>query len=186
MTHPIPHVTKDLYGFRKKLGGLNCTRPQTTDARQQHRILPLALSKVFILSLLDRDCMAIWNGRSNRKSTGGRYVQSRKKKRFEVGRERQFTFLGPHSIKLYRTKGSNAKSRVLAEDYANVTDRKTGVTKKAKIVTVKQNPANPNYTQRNIMNKGAVIQTEIGLALITSRPGQHGMINAILLPSESK
>ncbi|MBX8631248.1 MAG: 30S ribosomal protein S8e [Thermoplasmata archaeon] len=130
--------------------------------------------------------MAIWNGRSRRKSTGGRYIQARKKRRYEVGRERQFTFLGEHSIKLYRTKGANSKSRVLSENFANVTDRKTGVTKKVKIVTVKQNPANPNYIQRNIMNKGAVIQTEIGLALITSRPGQHGMINAILLPPEDK
>lgn len=128
--------------------------------------------------------MATWNGRSKRKSTGGRYTQGRKKRRFEVGREKQFTFLGEERIKIYRTKGANSKSRVLAANFANVTDRKTGVTKKSKIVTVKQNPANPNYTQRNIMNKGAVIQTELGLAVITSRPGQHGMINATLVEEQ--
>lgn len=125
--------------------------------------------------------MATWNGRSRRKATGGRYTQSRKKRRFEVGREKQFTFLGKPRLKVYRTKGANAKSRVLSTDVANVTDRKTGVTKMSKIITVKQNPANPNYTQRNIMNKGAVIQTELGMAVITSRPGQHGMVNATLV-----
>ena len=130
--------------------------------------------------------MAVWNGRARRKSTGGRYVQSRKKRRFEVGREKQFTFLGQHSVKLYRTKGGNAKSRVLSDDVANVTDAATGATKRSKIITVKQNSANPNFTQRNIINKGAVIQTELGLATVTSRPGQDGVINAILMPPEQK
>lgn len=125
--------------------------------------------------------MATWNGRSRRKPTGGRYTQGRKKRRFEVGREKQFAFLGSPRLKTYRTKGANAKTRVLGGDMANITDRKTGVTKRAKIVTVKQNPANPNYTQRNIMNKGAVIQTELGLAVVTSRPGQDGVINATLI-----
>lgn len=128
--------------------------------------------------------MATWNGRSRRKATGGRYVQGRKKRKFEVGREKQFTFVGSERLKVYRTKGANSKTRVLATDFANVTDSKTGVTKKSKIVTVRQNPANPNYTQRNIMNKGAVIQTELGMAVITSRPGQHGMVNATLLEKQ--
>jgi len=129
--------------------------------------------------------MAIWNGRSARKSTGGRYVRSRGKRRFEVGREKQFTFLGKSSLKIYRTKGANRKSRVLAAEYANVSDASTGKTVRSRIVTVKQNPANPNYVQRNIMNKGAIVQTEAGMAVITSRPGQDGTVNARLLPAEA-
>lgn len=31
------------------------------------------------------------------------------------------------------------------------------------------------------MNKGAIIETKIGKARITSRPGQSGTINAILI-----
>jgi small subunit ribosomal protein S8e len=46
---------------------------------------------------------------------------------------------------------------------------------------VKKNAANPNYVQRNIINKGAVIQTEMGLAKVTSRPGQDGIVNAVLV-----
>jgi ribosomal protein S8E len=51
----------------------------------------------------------------------------------------------------------------------------------SKIVTVKKNAANPNYVQRNIINKGAMIQTEAGLAKVTSRPGQDGNVNAVLV-----
>jgi SSU ribosomal protein S8E len=45
---------------------------------------------------------------------------------------------------------------------------------------VRQNPANPHYVQRNIMGKGSIVQTELGEAVITSRPGQDGVVNAIL------
>jgi small subunit ribosomal protein S8e len=34
------------------------------------------------------------------------------------------------------------------------------------------------------MTRGAVVQTEIGLAKITSRPGQDGVVNAVLVTSE--
>jgi small subunit ribosomal protein S8e len=66
-------------------------------------------------------------------------------------------------------------------DTANVLDPKTKKAAKSKIVTVKSNPADPNYVQRNILNKGAVIQTEAGLAKVTSRPGQDGIVNATLI-----
>ena len=68
-----------------------------------------------------------------------------------------------------------------AEVSRNVVDKKTNTVKKVKILTVKSNPADPNYVQRNIMNKGATITTEIGDAVVTSRPGQDGAINAVLL-----
>ena len=48
-------------------------------------------------------------------------------------------------------------------------------------MTVTENHANPNYVQRNIINKGAVIQTELGDAKITSRMGQDGVVNAVLI-----
>jgi len=46
---------------------------------------------------------------------------------------------------------------------------------------VKSNPANPFYIRRNIVTKGAVIETELGDALVTNRPGQNGMVNAKLI-----
>ena len=66
-------------------------------------------------------------------------------------------------------------------EVANVYVPSEKVTKKVKIQTVKENPANPHYVQRNIMNRGTVIQTELGDARVTSRPGQDGVVNAVLL-----
>ncbi len=125
--------------------------------------------------------MAIWQGRPKRKPTGGRIRLSRKKRKFEIGREKQFTRLGDRKVKMYRTKGANQKARILLANAANVVDPKTKQVKRVKILTVKTNPSNPNYVQRNIMTKGATVMTELGEAMITSRCGQDGVVNATLL-----
>ena len=127
--------------------------------------------------------MAIWQGRPKRKPSGGRLRLARKKRRFEVGREKQFTHVGARKVKMYRVKGANTKARLLLVDTANVVDPKTKTIKKATILTVKSNPSNPNYVQRNIITKGATVMTDIGEAVITSRCGQDGVVNAILLES---
>ena len=125
--------------------------------------------------------MALWQGRSRRKSTGGRYRPFRKKRKFEIGVEQQYAFLGPQKLKLYRTRGRNQKVRILNAEFANVTDTKTGKTSKSKIVTVKENSSNPHFVTRNIITRGAVILTEAGLAKVLSRPGQDGVVNAVLV-----
>jgi len=125
--------------------------------------------------------MALWQGRPKRKASGGRYRPLRKKRKFEIGREQQFAFVGPHKVKLYRVRGASQKVRILNAEWANVTDPNTGKTKKAKIVTVKENPSNPHYVTRNIVTRSAVVETELGLARVTSRPGQDGVVNAVLV-----
>ena len=125
--------------------------------------------------------MALWQGKPNKKSTGGRLVPSKGKRKFEIGREKQYTRLGKQSLKQYRTCGGNVKVGMLAAEFANVVDKKTNTVKKVKITNVKTNPADPNYVQRNIINKGATIETELGTAIVTSRPGQDGAVNAVLL-----
>lgn len=127
--------------------------------------------------------MALWQGRSKRKSTGGRYRPLRKKRKHEIGREQQYAFVGPQRLKLYRTKGANRKVRVLGAEFANVLDPRTSTTKKVKILAVKENASNPHFVTRNILTRGAVIETEIGLAKVTSRPGQDGIVNAVLVVS---
>ena len=125
--------------------------------------------------------MALWQGRSRRKPTGGRLTLSKSKRRFEIGTVKQFTKVGAQSLKKYRTTGGNLKIRMLLAEFANVVDRKTGKVSKAKILSVRTNPADPNYVQRSILNKGATIRTDIGDAVVTSRPGQDGAVNAVLL-----
>jgi len=125
--------------------------------------------------------MALWQGKSKRTPTGGRFRLSRGKRKFEIGSEKQFTRIGVTSLKKYRTRGNNEKMRMLVAEFANVVDKTDNSVKKVKIINVKSNPANPNYVQRNIINKGATIETEAGMALVTSRPGQDGAVNAVLI-----
>jgi small subunit ribosomal protein S8e len=125
--------------------------------------------------------MAVWQGNSKRSLTGRRIRYSRNKRRFEIGRELHLTTIGPMKKKSIRTRGKNNKSRVLTADTAFVIDPKTNKTTKTEIVTVVENSANVHYVRRNIMNKGAIINTKIGKAKITSRPGQTGVVNAVLL-----
>ena len=125
--------------------------------------------------------MAQWQGRSKRKVSGGRIRLHRKKRTFEIGREKQFTTIGEYKNAKVRTKGDNLKMRLVRTEMANVINPKTHKTSRVKILTVVENSANPFYVRRNILNKGAIIDTELGKAKVTSRPGQHGMVNAILL-----
>ncbi|MEM0156394.1 MAG: 30S ribosomal protein S8e [Thermoplasmataceae archaeon] len=125
--------------------------------------------------------MTIFQGKAKKKFTGGKLVRSRSKRRYELGREPTLTKIGENSRKVIRGYGGNTKVALMIAGDANVYNPKDKTTKKVKIVTVKMNPANQHYVQRNIMNKGTVIMTELGEARITSRPGQEGVLNAILL-----
>jgi small subunit ribosomal protein S8e len=125
--------------------------------------------------------MSLWQGKSRRKPSGGRLRLNRKKRRYEIGNDAEYTYTGVTRLQKFRTRGGNSKVRMLKAAYANVVDPSNQKIQKAKILTVKENSANPNYVQRNIINKGAIVQTEIGLAKVTSRPGQDGAVNAVLV-----
>jgi len=125
--------------------------------------------------------LILWQGRSIRRESGKRYRISRRKKRFEIGRAPADTTLGEGRNRIIRTRGGNLKVRALRTQYANVSVPATGETKKAKIETVVENRADPNYMRRNILTKGAIVKTEIGRARVVSRPAQDGVVNAILI-----
>lgn len=42
-----------------------------------------------------------------------------------------------------------------------------------------ENPANIHYVRRNIITKGAVVDTSVGKVKITSRPGQSGSLSGV-------
>ena len=56
-----------------------------------------------------------------------------------------------------------------------------GKSQKTKILSVIENTADPHFVRRNIVTKGAIIDTELGKARVTSRPGQKGVVDAVLL-----
>jgi small subunit ribosomal protein S8e len=123
----------------------------------------------------------LWQGRSTRRATGGRYRPSRGKKRTEIGSVPTDTHIGEDRRRKIRTFGGNLKVRAMRAKFANVANRSTGEMKRALIETVEENVANPNYVRRNLLTRGAVIRTEVGHARIISRPGQDGVINAVLI-----
>ena len=124
--------------------------------------------------------MSLWQGESVRKPSGGRRILARNKRRFEVAPEDVHTFLGNHQQKLLRTRGAHQKVKLLSTNTINVTD-KAGKARKATIKTVTENPANIHYVRRNIITKGAVVDTDLGKVKVTSRPGQSGTLNGVLL-----
>ena len=124
--------------------------------------------------------MTHWQGKSKRKLTGGKRVYHRKKRKFEISQDYELPMIADEKKKIVKSRGGNEKVRVVGAEKANLADEEGNV-KKVKITNVLENPANPNYVQRNILNKGAIIETEEGKAKVTSRPGQDGVINAILL-----
>jgi len=123
----------------------------------------------------------ITQNRSRRKPTGGIIVANRKKKKYEMGREKLYVTLGDERKKIIKARGNRKKIRMLSYNFVNLTDKKTKKTMKVKIKTVSENSANINYVRRNIITKGSIIETEKGKAKVTSRPSQTGIINAILI-----
>ncbi|MCD6477117.1 MAG: 30S ribosomal protein S8e [Candidatus Aenigmarchaeota archaeon] len=119
--------------------------------------------------------MAIVQIRSKRKPTGGLLNRLRKRKKRDFGSDFIPIKIGKKRSKKIRAYGGNYKQRLMEIDVANING------KKVKILSVKENPANPNFVRMNIITKGAIIETEIGLAKVTSRPGQHGTVNAKLI-----
>ena len=124
--------------------------------------------------------MAQWHGISRRKSTGGRLVQARSKRRTEISSEKQYAFVGEPKRKIYRKTGGNTMVRILVDNRVAVSDD-SGKTSMASITDVVENPSNPNFVRRNILTKSAIIETDKGLVRITSRPGQDGVINGVLI-----
>ncbi len=125
--------------------------------------------------------MARWHGKSERKPSGGRRIRHRGKRRSEMGNDTQPTMIGEEKRQHVRARGGETKVRALRTNIANVTDPSTGETVRAEIKTVSKNEANVHYVRRNFVTKGAIIETDKGKARVTSRPGQTGQVNAVLV-----
>lgn len=116
-----------------------------------------------------------------RRPTGAKFIPHYKvKKKYHLGGEFIWPQLGEEEKRIKeRTKGGNIKVKLKNIVFANVFDGKNY--KKVKILDVVKNDAHPLYVRRKIITKGAIIKTEIGLAKVTSRPSQDGVVNAVLI-----
>ncbi len=121
--------------------------------------------------------MAQSQERSKRKATGGRYHAARGKRKFELHQFPANTKVDEKvKVRVKRTMGGNSKRALLTGNSISVAGKG-----KATIKTVLENPANPNLVRRNIMNKGAIVDTSVGKVKITSRPGQEGSLSGVLV-----
>ena len=125
--------------------------------------------------------MARSQERSRRKYTGKKYKRANKKRKRDLERAPIHTIIGEEKKKKQRTRGGNTKLKLFASTYVNVTDPNTNKTSKQEIIHFESNAASQDLNRRHILTKGAIVETEQGKVKITSRPGQHGVINGILI-----
>lgn len=132
--------------------------------------------------------MSIWHGSlRKRKLTGGKKRAYRAKKKYESGGYPAETTLGEPKRKTTRAYGGGiGKVKALTDKFASVTDPKTGTTQKTEITRVVRNGANVDFNRRGVITKGAEVETALGLAKVTSRPGNDGVINAVLVAGKEK
>ena len=132
--------------------------------------------------------MVIYHKPVKKSPTGGIRRKFRQKKKRHYGRFPADTRVAeedkPEKRVKIRVMGGSYKIRLYRVRFANVFNPETGKFEKVEIEGVEENPANREFKRRQIVTKGAIIRTKVGLAKVTSRPGQHGIVNAILLKSE--
>ena len=127
--------------------------------------------------------MARSQARSRRKYTGKKYKYFRKKRKRELTRPTIDTEIGDYRVKKQRVMGGNTKIKLFSTMFINVTDPSSNKTSKVRILGFESNAASKDLNRRHILTKGAIVETELGNARITSRPGQHGALNGILISS---
>ena len=129
--------------------------------------------------------MSVWHGDMRKKKlSGSRKKMYRKKRKYEQGTFPVETLVGERKQKISRGRGGNIKIKILSEKQISLTDPKTGKTEKTEVLRVVKSPTNIDYNRRGVITKGAIIETSLGLARVTSRPGQHGILNAVLTGQE--
>lgn len=124
--------------------------------------------------------MATLRTYKRRKLSGGRYTNYVPRRKSQLASSPTLTRVDATKRKTIRVLGGNTKSRLLRVQEANLMD-KSGKSHKVKVLSVVENPANRHFIRRNIITKGSIIETEMGNAKVTSRPGQVGTLNAVLI-----
>ncbi len=118
------------------------------------------------------------------RGTGAKRVPYRDKVKAHIGRERTYTKLNQEGTeekkKIIRTKGGHSKVKLKLVKFVNLA-LPDGKVVRAEIESVIQGNT-PNDTRAGYITKGTIVQVKgHGKAIITSRPNQHGILNAKLV-----
>ena len=115
-----------------------------------------------------------------RKITGGIRHPLKTRQKFETDRYPSEALIGDQETSTRKTRGNNRKTALKTVSHVNLVLDNAKI-KRSKIIRVLENQTNNDYQRRGVITKGAVIETEDGKCKVISRPGQCGIINAILL-----
>ncbi len=125
--------------------------------------------------------MVLNQSRSKRKPSGGRYKYLKVRRQYESGGSPALTRIGASRIRVTEGLGCTQKHKLLTVDSVYVMNPATQKVQKATIIEVLANPANRHFVRRNIITKGARVNTSLGPVVITSRPGQFGSLQGVLV-----
>ncbi|MGC9174835.1 MAG: 30S ribosomal protein S8e [Thermoprotei archaeon] len=130
--------------------------------------------------------MSYYQGPDRRKPSGGLKGRQRKKRAYELKRPFHpcVALAEKEAFVVERVRGGNKKVRAKYVSFINVYDPSAKKVRKEKIVAVEKTPSHAEYARSNIITKGSYVRTESGLVVITSRVGQHGVVNGRLIEQE--
>ncbi len=114
------------------------------------------------------------------KITGGRRHPLRTRRKYETDRYPNEPINGAQVTITRRVRGNNRKTALKTIDFVNLSTGDAKV-KKTKILKVLENATNNDYKRRGIITKGAILEIQEGKCRVISKPGQTGIVNAILL-----
>ena len=113
------------------------------------------------------------------KITGGRRTPLRSRRKYEMNRFPNEALLGEPIMVTRKVRGKNIKTSLKTINFVNLAIDSN--VKKVKILKVLENATNNDYKRRGVISKGAILETTEGKCRVVSRPGQHGVVNAILV-----
>ena len=113
-----------------------------------------------------------------KKISGGKHIQHRKKKAYEIAGQKRIVKLNVEKRKSKRIRGGNKKTFLLGTKFVNIQDK--GKSKRLEIKNVIETPSNRFLARQNIITKGTIVLTELGKVRITNRPTQEGVINGMI------
>lgn len=114
------------------------------------------------------------------KLTGGRRHPLRIRRKYEMDRYPNEALPAAQETVTRKVRGKNNKTALKTIDFVNLAAAGEKV-KKTKILKVLENPTNNDYQRRGVITKGAILETQDGKCKVVSRPGQNGIVNAILI-----
>ena len=119
-------------------------------------------------------------GLKTSKITGGRRHPLKTRQKFQTDRYPNEALIGDQETSTRKTRGNNRKTGLKTVRHVNLVLSDAKI-KRSKIVKVLENKTNNDYQRRGIITKGAILETEDGNCRVISRPGQCGIINAVLV-----